>query len=373
LKDSGNAKVYRVNLSTGFSVDATAEHRFKVLNTKHEFEWKSVKRIEVGDYIVQSVGGKFPKRLPLDYKYDRPQTLIENTIDYLLENVDTAVTIADIFNNVSGYSSANAVTAKTSCLVRSNLVSKKKFGSRSPSVYTVVDSEALLEFKSECRGGKINSNRDQIEFPKYMTEDLAKLIGYLIADGNYAQNGPEVSFTSTSKKKIRDFTKSFETVFSCKCRVSNWVTKDGTKAQSAVFAYNEIKNFLAHIGLTAAWSCIKTIPWSILQAPRNCAVAFVNAAFSCDGGVSAKGLYYASTSTKLLSQMQVLLMRLGGVFLPVLTVENSAKDSSNCNKVCGFNKPSQLSNTDAKPGRMSSRRSVLCQGPQSFTRALMAP
>lgn len=72
-----------------------------------------------------------------------------------------------------------------------------------------------------------------------------------------------------------------------------------------------MKEFLRYVGLDAVTSRDKEIPWSVLQAPRECASAFLAALYDCDGGVSKNYVWFATTSLKLGQQVQLLLQRFG--------------------------------------------------------------
>lgn len=304
-KYMGEKKVWKVRLANGLQQIATGTHEFKIFRNK-KLDWCRLEDLQIGDQVVCSLGGEFPLELELPFDYSRDATIKEKLLLLMLDLKHFYLKDLTARVNVT----YRGLTVLTGRLKKLGVLTRVKSSSRSPFIY-YINEPLLKSYLDNCRNGKINLNRDKLTFPTHMTSDLASLLGYLIADGNYAQNFSEITFTSTSKEKIKDFASKFKKTFSAELRISSWITKEGTKAYNAVFAYKVIKTFLAKIGLTKAWSSIKKVPWSILQAPRNCVLAFVSSALSCDGRTRWKSLCYSSTSKTLIKQMQLLFMRLG--------------------------------------------------------------
>lgn len=298
---TGVKRVFRARLNNGLYIDSTANHEHRVY-TPTGLIWKRTDQLTEGDFVVCSLGGEFPNDPQFHFKYERPKTNVEKFIAFA--QTKREFYLEEALAHVS--CTYDALTCITSRLRKKGLLTKRWVGHNIPYVYRLVGNFEA----SVLRTGKIVQNRDKLRLPSRMSPDLASLMGYLVADGNYAQNGPEVSFTSTNFAKIEDFARKFKRVFGCSARISTWVTPNGVDAYSVVFAYNTIKAFLAHAGLGRAWSTIKCVPWSVLEGSKETIIAFLSSAISCDGGMSSR-LYYSSRSSQLIHEMQLLFWRLG--------------------------------------------------------------
>ncbi len=258
---TGVRDVFRIKTKAGITVKATANHEFRVLSKDStELVWKRLDQLTPGDVMAVSLGGSFPDRLDLTdaFSWEHPRTKTDSLFQWMA-------------NNEEGFTLEAAP-------------------------------------KDE---GKIKKKYASLTVPTQMTPSLAYILGYLVADGNYAMNGPEVTFTSTSLQKIRHYSACFEEVFGFAPRISSWTLESGRRAYNAVFALQPLKDFVEAVGLQRARSSKKVVPWSIMQAPRTSVAAFLSAAVSCDGSIAGDRLRYSSKSVKLVRQMQLLFLRLG--------------------------------------------------------------
>jgi hypothetical protein len=144
-----------------------------------------------------------------------------------------------------------------------------------------------------------------------MTVELASMLGYYVADGSYNKGASEFYFASSIKKRLDHFKSCFKSVFGVYPNVTYYETDVGTVMTRYAVGQNVMKEFLRYVGLDPVTSRKKEIPWSILQAPKECAAAFLSALFDCDGGYDKTYIWYATTSYKLGSQVQILLQRFG--------------------------------------------------------------
>ena len=309
---TGRREAFRINTKVGITQRGTANHEFRVLSPcRTHLIWKRVDQLTTKDYMVVSVGGSFPDRLDLSsaFSWERQQTRTDILFDWMIENGDgfTLEAAAAACNRTY-----RGVTSVISGINKKQpkALSRVRIGPRSPFTYVVSDEEALLA-AAPNDSGKIQKKFAALKFPSEMTPELAYIIGYLVADGNYVLNHYEITFTSTSVRKIQHYSQCFKSCFGFTPRISSWITAEGRRAFNAVFALGPLKDFFSAIGLTPAWSAVKQVPWCILEAPRECVAAFLSAAISCDGGIKNDRLYYASRSIKLIRQMQLLFLRLG--------------------------------------------------------------
>ena len=324
---TGKKEVFRLELENGLYEKATANHEMRVLAPdKKSLEWKRLDKLTTDDYMVVSLGGPFPSKLDLDFKYSYSREGFANhkALTYMLEN-SKGFYLLDVAE-ASG-KTYRGVTAMMTHLKRSSVqITRKKDGIGLPMLYKIGDEHAMRKLIKKPLSGKINRLRNTLRFPKKLTVELAYLLGYLVADGTYIdinndlEYGKEINFCSTNIDKINHFVECFTHTFGIAPRISSWDRGEQDRAFQVVFALDTIKQFLRYLGLKPAWARVKEVPWCILRAPRPCVAAFLSAALSCDGIIGNPGNYvsagscglgYSSTSKKLIHHMQLLFIRLG--------------------------------------------------------------
>ena len=78
----------------------------------------------------------------------------------------------------------------------------------------------------------------------------------------------------------------------------------------ATIVYKKWIQYFEHIGLTLCYSADKIVPWSILEAPKECVIAFLQALVECDG-MFWKKFVYNTISSRLAREVQQLILKLG--------------------------------------------------------------
>jgi stage III sporulation protein SpoIIIAA len=147
--------------------------------------------------------------------------------------------------------------------------------------------------------------------PLHLTPDLARFLGYLVAEGTLAYDN-QVIFCNTEPEIQADMAGLTEALFGLRLRrhmhAGRWNGKD-----FRIFGV-KLRRFLAHLGLTQGTAAAKRIPPCILTAAKPVVTAFLRALFEGDGSVyQAHGgrIEIASASRDLLSQVHVLLLNYG--------------------------------------------------------------
>ena len=155
-----------------------------------------------------------------------------------------------------------------------------------------------------------------IHVPERMTLELARLLGYLTAEGDVRPDGT-IRFANSEDELRADYTQLTRRLFGIIPRQYSGVVQ----LNSVTLA-----DFLAYIGFkTGAYS--KEIPWSVLQSSRDSMLEFLAGYFAGDGTVNLKGrLSWTTASETLAQQLQVVLLNLGVVARRVITRSRSTKD-----------------------------------------------
>ncbi|MEO8954512.1 MAG: LAGLIDADG family homing endonuclease, partial [Ktedonobacteraceae bacterium] len=148
-----------------------------------------------------------------------------------------------------------------------------------------------------------------IQVPERMTPELARWLGYLVAEGDARPDGV-VRFTNSEAELRTDYTQLTQQLFGITPRQYPAVVQLSSVA---------LANFLVYLGFkTGAYN--KDIPWSVLQSSRESILEFLTGYFAGDGTVNLGGrLSWTTASEELAKQLQIVLLNLGVVSRRVQT------------------------------------------------------
>ena len=153
--------------------------------------------------------------------------------------------------------------------------------------------------------------RKQITYPTRMTQELARLLGYMVSEGCMDEH--RVRFVNADKEVFDDFLSCFSRVFGVDVS-EKFSTRINPKTGVVTYLFHAewkgAAQFFKYVGLTCDHSNRKIVPQSILRSPKEIAVEFLRAYFEGDGHVS-RLVYCASASEELLRQIQQMLLNFG--------------------------------------------------------------
>lgn len=115
-------------------------------------------------------------------------------------------------------------------------------------------------------------------FPRFMTKEISFSLGFLT----------KIGFRVNSAALIKEYLSYLETLVNLSLEENGFNSLD----------FNISNEFLEYLGLS-----LDEIPWSILEAPKECAISYLKP-FKCDDG-------YTFNSKTLAKKAQILLLRLG--------------------------------------------------------------
>ncbi len=163
-------------------------------------------------------------------------------------------------------------------------------------------------------------------YPREITPRLARLLGYLVANGNLTQTScGSFSFCTTNTQIQEDFLKCLRTEFGYRTAF----TSEGNRTPSARINSAHMRDVLAAYGLVIGAASDKVVPWSILQSSRTIVRQYLNAYLSCDSYVThMQPVELCSASKKMIQQLHVLLTNFGIVGSRT-SVVSWARNSSN--------------------------------------------
>lgn len=182
-------------------------------------------------------------------------------------------------------------------------------------------SEKNVTFKKFKQEAYWSNNRQlairHFNPPTEMTPDLARFIGYIIADGYYTSN--TLHFTNTDKGLVSDFINVSKSLFNVEptVRTTKPVSKSGVvckKTYEIRLAYKTICDYLTFIGFEPGICYTKVMPQCVLRSSKECVLACIRAIIDCDGYIQGDGrrrVGIKCSSPELVQQIRYTLNNLG--------------------------------------------------------------
>jgi DNA gyrase subunit A len=156
---------------------------------------------------------------------------------------------------------------------------------------------------------------DEHKLPEKMSPELSFILGSLVAEGNISKK--QIGFTNSDKEYLNTFKKAFVKVFP-DCRLHEFERKpEGfTKKPYTSLEIHSLQviEFLNNIGLTKAKAAEKSVPKIIFSSSKESLSSFLKGYAEGDGSVYLSGapeIAFISKSKKLLSELQIILLRFG--------------------------------------------------------------
>ncbi len=162
-----------------------------------------------------------------------------------------------------------------------------------------------------------NKRARSIRVPETMTPELARWLGYLVAEGSINSRAHTIDFSCNEEELCADYAGLTQQLFG--------ITPD-LYPERLLIASLMLVDFLKYLGFkTGAYD--KDIPWSVLESSRESMLEFLAGYFAGDGTVNLKGrLSWTTASETLAQQLQVVLLNLGVVARRVISRSRSATD-----------------------------------------------
>jgi intein/homing endonuclease len=168
----------------------------------------------------------------------------------------------------------------------------------------------------------LNELGEDISLPNFIpletvSSELARLSGYLVANGRIGKN--KIRFTNTDLKLVKDYELCILTIFGKK---PDRITKQlftGTTSYEVCFDYILAADYLKHIGLIPGLGSSKEIPEFIMQSTKEHVIDFIRALFDCEGNVLSSKTYGGKSgrvsihlnNKKIVDLLDLLLVNLG--------------------------------------------------------------
>ena len=166
--------------------------------------------------------------------------------------------------------------------------------------------------KEKVRQGSAGAVTKRKPLPLEMTEDLARIIGYLVAEGGVYPANRSVTFSNTNPIILDDYRQLWQkvfpqfTLFEYSRKVESGKICTDIKASSL-----QLIDFFINMGVKAVKDFKKSLPIAIRLAPPSCLFAFLETFILGDGSVGESQVVIYSTGRTLLRELQVALLSVG--------------------------------------------------------------
>lgn len=155
-----------------------------------------------------------------------------------------------------------------------------------------------------------DTNSKDVKFPKQMSHSLAKLLGFLVAEGylgNCQQNVLQIT-----NKDIKLLDSANKCLLDC-FGVEGSIAEDPHGVPVLTLSSVQVCDYLRYLGLGWVTSEYKVIPWSILESPKEYVSTFLRS--YCEGDAyssfSKTEIEISTKSPKLGKQLQVVFANFG--------------------------------------------------------------
>ena len=177
---------------------------------------------------------------------------------------------------------------------------------------------SLTDYVSAVKNTNTCKTQSLFSLPDKVTPELARLIGYLVAEGCFTQYDV-ISFSNTDKQIIDDFNYCCLTALGKEAdfdRVDdNNIGTFGSGNNKPLYRYRlssvELRRFFFALGMGYEKSREQSIPSIILRSPKSIAKEFLKGFFEGDGCFADSIIIFSSSSKQLLIDVQQLLLRFG--------------------------------------------------------------
>ena len=168
----------------------------------------------------------------------------------------------------------------------------------------------LIPYIWERTPGKTGKTPFVCEFPKTLTKDLARLIGYIVAEGSSTYNGI-IYIWNNDINILNDIKNILESHFG---KNNSWAISYPEKGNlGKVSLYKRISEFLRlnELDIFGRKSTTKQIPKPILMGSKEIITEYLRGYFAGDGFYNKREVKVTTSSRELAKQTQLLLLEIG--------------------------------------------------------------
>jgi hypothetical protein len=153
-----------------------------------------------------------------------------------------------------------------------------------------------------------HANAKMYNFPAELTPDLARLLGYVVAE---AWTNGRYNVNISQHKDVNP--DAHEDIRGLLATIFGWAGDAGNAERDKLISVTSIRirKYLEACGVNYVTSHDKEVPWSVLRASRLSVRGFLRGLFEGEASVVEGGVEFSSSSEKLARGTQLLLLRFG--------------------------------------------------------------
>lgn len=171
--------------------------------------------------------------------------------------------------------------------------------------YDIDFSNIISKIPTSPTENKVSSALDSLTLPTKLTKELSRVLGYLSSEGSITTH--TIKFFNKEKELLDDYSYCFKKCFNVELKES--INENGIVCLCC--ASSKLSRFFNTIGLKITTSYYVRIPWCIMKAPLSLAKEYIQTYFEGDGCYYPGSVIFSSSSPKLKSDLQLLLLRFG--------------------------------------------------------------
>lgn len=247
-----------LDTDVGLDISAAPSHPVLVLTPSLQTEWREAGDIAVGDYVaVAAKPATFPDDLPLDY--------VPIVDDVNQHGMSLCAICHDPFRHLDRH-------------IR--------------STHNMSVGQYVERFGRPTAASP--KARTDITYPTRMTDNLAALLGYFVAEWAWVEEAPNTTMLG------EHYASCLRDTF-------------GLEPAETVDVPLGIRDFYRYLGVEHGYGTERHVPWSIFRAPKSAVAAFLRAFWERDGSARAVGgaVTYHTSSKQLAQDIQLLLLMFG--------------------------------------------------------------
>lgn len=292
-------RLVEIRTRSGKRVQLTPIHKLLKLDEDLEIKEVEARNLRKGDFILS------PRKIKLDSKYE------EIKIGFECRVVDTHI-INQMLMIIEKIVKEQNITKKE--LAKKLGVSYHRllgfFQKRNKPSLEFCEKLFAIEGKPlEIREVKRERQSKPIKIPKYLNEELAELLGYLIADGSIK-----------GRETIEFYNKNIDTRQRVKFLLKEIFNLDSREyyartVEAISVSSKALVKFLEQLGYPLKKKSQNArIPKKLLSSPETVIKSFLIAYIECDGHIGKRDIEIATASREMLSGLAYLLLRIGVLY-----------------------------------------------------------
>jgi V/A-type H+-transporting ATPase subunit A len=292
-------KLIEIKTRSGRRIKLTPVHKLLKLDSELRIVETPAERLKEGDFIIA------PRKITLNESYKELQANFECRVcdEKVVEQIPRIIEKVVKKQRITKKELAKRLNVPYDTLMGVYL------GKNRPSLKLCKKLFRMAKTPLEMRKIKVERQSKSIVIPKYMDEELAELLGYLLADGTI-KGKTTIEFYNKNKELRKRAKYLLEKKFGLEAEHYYARTVDAVRVHSRALV-----RFLAQLGYPLKKkSKHAKVPAMLLSSPESVIKSFLLAYIECDGYIGKNEIEITTASKDMLIGLSYLLQRLGIIY-----------------------------------------------------------